>query len=101
MKEGAHICKKTDKNKKKITFAEYFYLHSAKRAFGKGTSFAECISLGTRQRRPLCRVPDLRHSAKLGPLPSACDLALGKDGCFAECQITVFAECLPFGTRQS
>jgi len=25
MKEGAHICKKTDKNKIKITFAKCFY----------------------------------------------------------------------------
>ena len=95
------LCKKTEKNKKNYLCRVFLPWHSAKRAFGKGTSFNECISLGTRQRRPLCRVPDLRHSAKLGPLPSACDLALGKDGCFAECQITVFAQCLPFGTRQS
>jgi len=54
MQEGAHICEKTEKNKKKLTLPSVFTLSlgnpSAKvKTLGKGTGLAECISLGTRQ----------------------------------------------------
>jgi hypothetical protein len=46
-------------------------------------SFIECLPVGT-QQRPVCRVPAIWHSTKTifklkKPLPSACDLALGKE----------------------
>ena len=47
-------------------------------ALGKGTRFAERVDLDTRQRWPLCRVPQERNSAKH----------------------VMFAECLARGTRQ-
>jgi hypothetical protein len=68
--------------------------------------FAECYVSGTRQRRPLCRVPHrtlgkepdmgtlpggffaecpTRHSAKMGFLSSAARKTLGKANIFAEC----------------
>jgi hypothetical protein len=89
--------KKFGKENKKYTLSSVLEWHSAKKvlpsvirgALGKvifktlNPFFAECLSVGTRQRR-LCRVLDPGHSAKCifklkKSLPSDCDLALGKE----------------------
>ena len=63
--------------------------HSAKkRTFVRsGLVFAECPVFDTRQRRQVCRVPEIWHSANQPGLPSVRELALDKGGRFAECQV--------------
>ena len=102
-------------------------LHSAKSSL---PSAGHSAKKGTRHRLPrvtvfghvlLCRVPAIRHSAKIfffeNTLPSAPDTALGKDPFFFEISLpsapvkalgkeefflkkTFFIECLTPGTRQ-
>ena len=69
-------------------------LSSARRkTLGKVGVFAECQKSGTWQSLCVCRMLWLLHSTKLGTLPSAFTLALGKvlsqepvNGDFAKCQ---------------
>ena len=83
------------KKLKKLTLPSVFTsaLGKASTSMMLGKVFAECQVKNTRQSLHLCREPDPIHTAKLEPLPSALDLALGKAGGFAECP--------PFGIRQS
>ena len=80
-----------------------------------GTCFTKCKGHCTRQTSQICRVPRVRHSAKvvclpsvltehsanMPPLPSVLPVALGTVATFAECpepttlgKAVTFAECL-------